>query len=101
MERHITNKICHKPEKTCPNCGKVFCSKQRCQSHITKNICGSHKSKLILRSQIAQTYVGLSKEELIIKLTENEHKLSESEHKLSENQRKLIEISKRKPTKCQ
>lgn len=77
---HLSNNVCQKHDKSCPLCGKIFRSKQNCQYHVENNVCLNReksnvptqtpKPKLTLKLK----YEGLTKEELIIKLSEMEGK---------------------------
>lgn len=72
LNYHILEKVCCKPDKTCPKCNKVFSSKRNCQQHIKQKVCERQKPrpKLILKSK----YDNMSREDLIIKLSQIEGK---------------------------
>ena len=84
---HINNNVCAKISPLCPLCGKTFKSKQNRDYHISQRVCGNgklgenEKPKLVLKQNTNGKYDNLSKEELIMKLTERDKKIMEDEIK--------------------
>ena len=75
---HYTQKVCHKPDRTCPMCGYVFTTKRKCQIHVENKTCQNHpKVKVTLKSTTSNPkvdYKSLSQDELIERLTQMETK---------------------------
>ena len=64
---HLENKVCQKPDKTCPLCNKIFRTKQNCLYHMSRRVClRASKPKLVLKS----TYQQMSKNDLIAQVTQ-------------------------------
>jgi hypothetical protein len=81
LDYHLSKSVCYKSNRICPKCLRTFSSKKYCQTHIDKNICGKDP-------EAKQPCVNLSRDELIIKLSETEDKLSKTEDKLSNTEGK-------------
>lgn len=56
LDQHIMKKVCHKSDRICPRCNKVFKRKESCIYHISRNVCcdNHHKPKLILKTKCGQ-----------------------------------------------
>lgn len=79
LKSHLANQVCQKSltSRTCPSCGKLFTTKKRRQYHIEHSVCEKQQSnpdqsKIHLKLKERAKYANLSRDEMIIKMTQLE-----------------------------
>ena len=99
LDYHIDVMMCRKPTKTCPLCGVIFASKQRCQTHISKGVCQKKvKSKGKVTLKLKSKYDGVSRDELIRQLeqTKTKYETLESHPQNVNIQQNIQQVDNRK-----